>query len=363
MPYVLALIGAILAYGLATWALARRFLLDDAPVENLLVELDRPGHHIGLSHHPAAERRFATPLILCHGLGANRFNMDFKEDGKGQDRLSLARYLAKAGFDVWVLELRGSGRAKVPLGAEYNADEQALEDLPLAIETVLELSGAEKITWVGHSWGGLLAYLFLASDHPLKSKVESLVAIASPGSVQHHRVPRAFVRFGHFSANRKRALPLVRYARLGLAISPMLVVGSRLFYPRLAKMPGPMFRRLLASLAENINSGQIRQMLYWHQKGELVSMSGESYEARFKEIEQPMLLLASPFDYLAPPSSVESVARRVGSKDVTFKVMSKQEGYTADFGHGGLLISEEAPDEVFPVIKDWLVARAKPQSS
>ena len=64
------------------------------------------GAAIALGRYHAREaRRYAEPVILCHGLGANRFHMDFDE------HYSLARYLARAGFETWVLELRGRGLA------------------------------------------------------------------------------------------------------------------------------------------------------------------------------------------------------------------------------------------------------------
>lgn len=350
---------ALLTYAASTWALFRRYRLDDGALERLEVELPTLGHHIALSHHPAAERRYAEPLILCHGLGANRFNLDFCEDGRGRDRLSLARFLARAGFDVWVLETRGSGRAKVPKGAIYSADDQAREDVPTAIETVLHLTGAEQVIWVGHSWGGLLAYLFLGSDHPLVQKVKALVTVGSPGSVQHHQVPNFLLGIGRWLAKRGRAVPVTRYARLGLMPAPLLTWLAHRRFPKQATMRGRMFRHLCASLAENINPGQVRQMLLWRDRGEIVRMDGESYEARYPQLHQPMLLLAAPIDPLAPPEAVRSVRDRVGSKDVTFKVMSRAEGCTVDFGHGGLLVAEEAPDEVYPLIRDWLSARAK----
>lgn len=355
---LLGLLGLILAYGLGSFALWSRYRLDDGPIEHLTVDLPTPGHRIALTHHPAEVRRFKEPLILCHGLGANRFNLDFCEDGRGNDRLSLARFLARAGFDVWLLETRGSGRAQLDRGATFTADDQAQEDVPTAIDTVLHLTGAEQVIWVGHSWGGLLAYLFLGSDHPLVSKVKALVTVGSPGSVRHHRVPEFLLGIGRWLARRGRAVPVVRYARLGLLPAPLLTWIASLRFPAQAKMRARMFRHLCASLAENINPGQVRQMLLWRERGEISAMDGTSYEARYGKLRLPMLLLAAPIDPLAPPAAVQAVRDRVESKDVTFKVMSRAEGCSVDFGHGGLLVAEEAPDEVHPLIRDWLSVRA-----
>jgi len=40
--------------------------------------------------------------------------------------------------------------------------------------------------------------------------------------------------------------------------------------------------------------------------------------------------------------------------------MGRGTGCAADYGHGGLILSDRAPDEVFPIIRAWLAARATP---
>src|SRR5205823_10342099 len=55
---------------------------------------------------PRGRRAVKEPVILCHGMGANRFNLDFNET------YSVARYLANHGYETFVIELRGSGLAR-----------------------------------------------------------------------------------------------------------------------------------------------------------------------------------------------------------------------------------------------------------
>src|SRR5689334_240377 len=106
-------------------------------------------------YHPRVARRFAEPVILCHGLGANRFNLDFDE------RYSVARYLANRGFETWVLELRGRGLAGPMVEATF--DDQAEHDVRAAIRTVRS-TGAERVCWLGHSKGGLAAFAHNAKN-------------------------------------------------------------------------------------------------------------------------------------------------------------------------------------------------------
>src|SRR5687767_5763673 len=87
---VLAAVAGFAAYVLIALSLARRFTLDTgSAIEALEIELPTAGHHIALFHHAPAEKKWAEPVILCHGLGANRFNVDFVDDGLGADRISL----------------------------------------------------------------------------------------------------------------------------------------------------------------------------------------------------------------------------------------------------------------------------------
>ena len=152
----MALIGMAAGYWAWVRRLAQRWRLPETGVERVVVELGTPGHHIALHHYAAEDPRWRAPVILCPGLAANRYNMDFFEDGSGRDRFSLARYLNAEGFDVWILETRGRGWARVPRGSRWTVEDEVAEDLPAAIETVLDLTESSEVFWVGHSWGGLL---------------------------------------------------------------------------------------------------------------------------------------------------------------------------------------------------------------
>ena len=68
------------------------------------------GWKIALHRYPNDEavRAGRRPVLLCHGLGANRFNLD------APGRLSLARWIWAQGYESWVIELRGSGYSSRP---------------------------------------------------------------------------------------------------------------------------------------------------------------------------------------------------------------------------------------------------------
>src|SRR5512140_3464556 len=66
------------------------------------------GWRLALYRHAPGRRSHRTPVLLCHGMASNRWDMD------GPGRISLARYLVRRGYDVWVVELRGAGRSTRP---------------------------------------------------------------------------------------------------------------------------------------------------------------------------------------------------------------------------------------------------------
>src|SRR5439155_22881110 len=74
-------------------------------------------------------------VLLIHGFGQNRYAWHLPSR-------SLANHLARAGYDVFNLDLRGHGRSR-HFGARRSRgiDEYVTEDLPSAVEEAYTLSG------------------------------------------------------------------------------------------------------------------------------------------------------------------------------------------------------------------------------
>ncbi len=93
-----------------------------------------------------------VPVLLCHGLGAA--GLQFADD---------ADFLAGHGYRVLVPDLRGHGRSGLPdkIGAAGFSPARLRADL-LAL---LDVSGIDKVHFVGNSLGGILG-LGLAREAP-----------------------------------------------------------------------------------------------------------------------------------------------------------------------------------------------------
>ena len=62
-------------------------------------------------YQPVEIDQAKNPIILCHGLSYNLLFWDLRED------VSLAQYLAQAGYDVWSLSLRGACPSSQPMAS------------------------------------------------------------------------------------------------------------------------------------------------------------------------------------------------------------------------------------------------------
>ena len=100
---------------------------------------------LGLADEPEAR---GIPVVLLHGSFSNR---RFWYSPKG---IGLGAYLARAGFDVWIPEMRGHGLSR--RNADYRKNrvaDYARYDLP-AIAAFVREQSAQVPHWIGHSLGG-----------------------------------------------------------------------------------------------------------------------------------------------------------------------------------------------------------------
>ena len=299
------------------------------------------GAAIGLGRYlPRREPRHATPVVLCHGLGANRFDLDFNE------RYSLAQFLARKGFETWVLELRGRGTAGKAIDTTF--DEQAEHDVEAALSTVLS-TGATQVFWVGHSKGALVAYAHLAKKP--SAPIRALVALGTPVSFDTHSGLQPFLKLV-MPALRLGVIPLrlaTRPAALwGLPPPPL---GSYLANPD--NMDAMVMRQAIYNVSADIAGGVARQFARWVKTGAFDADDGFDYRANMKHITVPALLIAGVEDRLAPPSAVKRAAASLGG-EVVYRELSRAEGFRADYGHGDLTLGRHAPEEVFPLVAEFL---------
>jgi polyhydroxyalkanoate synthase subunit PhaC len=294
-----------------------------------------------------------APVVLIHGYGQNRYAWHLPSR-------SLFNYLARAGFDVFNLELRGHGRSR-HLGAHPPRRVLSFveEDVPTAIAEVRRLSGGRPVYLIGHSLGGLVAY---AAAAKLKNEIAGVVSLGSPyqftegswsltvlGSLMLALDRR--VNLGHGALELKPLSETVRLLR-GFIQSPIFPLPIRGFFPRALE---PQILSQHMALAMDVGSVAVLRQMFLsaaqqrrggHCLGELTG-----YASEFEALDLPLLILAGKNDDLAPPASVEPAFRRSMSSDKTYRVFPR--------GHIDLIMGSDNPQTIWPLIEGFIAARVR----
>jgi len=353
LKLILVLLGL---FGVYVWlgGFWRRKFAFEPGYESIHFVSTRDDWRIALYRYPAASPRYDTPVLLCHGLGANRFNFDLGSE------VSLARYLQREGFDVWSIDLRGrgsSGRkasAGNGRGSPHVFDDYVGEDAGAAIRHVLGETGASQVHWVGHSMGGLVLYALLQGEEA--ESIASGVAIASPGSNAHlGRAPLSSVLFPVL-----RLFPRIPLSFLASGLAPLLarvrLPGDALFLNRDNVEIRPL-ERAICFLVADVSGGEISQFQDWMRSGDFRTYDRKtSYEQNLGKVRRPLFCIAGAKDHLVPPASVAAAYDRIGSERKDFLVLGREQGQEEDYGHGDLLMGKNVRREVFPRILEWLVS-------
>ncbi|KAL3275600.1 hypothetical protein HHI36_020353 [Cryptolaemus montrouzieri] len=141
-------------------------------------------------------------VILVHGLygQAEHFITNAMHNG------SLAFLLADNGYDVWLMNSRGTqhGRKHIRLDPNeskfwnFSWHEIAMYDLPAKIDYMLQKTKKSKLHYIGHSQGGTIFYVLSAMKPEYQKKIQ-LASLLSPAGYGGHIQFPLFQYFGrHF---------------------------------------------------------------------------------------------------------------------------------------------------------------------
>lgn len=317
----------------------------------------RDGWRIALHHRPPRSSRHAAPVVLCHGMGSNRYNMD------GPGRFSLARYLQRRGYDVWVLELRGAGHSRrllrlppVPYG--WTFEDHVHHDIPAALGLVRQLTGRGQVLWVGHSLGGMVAYASLMT--PVSDAFAGVVTLGSPGmtDVGHESIDR-WIRLRRALRLAPMRLPSRTLARLGAPLAPWIaalaptLVRDWFWHPDNFDLE--VVRFMMRRGVEDLPRSLIAEFARWYEAKQMSDRYGVfQFSDHLEEIRVPMLVIAGGRDRLTPPADLERLVHRLGSDDKTYFVAGHASGLDHEYSHVDLVLGRHAPDEIYPRIASWL---------
>ena len=128
----------------------------------------------------------STPIFMLHGA------MENSKIFHSKSQKGFAPFLSRQGFDVFALDMRGKGEStpKVSKKTIQSQTDQIIEDIPLCITKIKELTKKEEFHFIGHSWGGVLLLAFLARFP--QTKVKSAVFFGSKRRVSIITFKRIF---------------------------------------------------------------------------------------------------------------------------------------------------------------------------
>lgn len=326
-------------------------LRDDRPAH--LVATTADGWTLAVWHRPAPRRRFEEPVVLCHGLANNACFMEFR----GAQNLAAA--LAAAGFDCFSVDLRGAGDSRPPSEGPWDAtfDDHVRLDAPAVLDLVQRTTGARRVHWVGHSLGGLVG--LAASSGAEDGRVGCVVTLGSPLFFRFRPALRRLIALGRALAAPWGQLPTGMLA----LIAP---VAGRLPSPRLARLTanldnldGLSQRLLVVNVFAPIWRGVLGQLGDWLLHDAFRSADGRvDYRQAVGRMQRPVLVVGGTADPMAPPDVSRDYFELLSTADKQLALFGRSYGHAHEYGHGDLVVGTSATDEVYPVVRDFLVARS-----
>jgi pimeloyl-ACP methyl ester carboxylesterase len=330
-------------------------------------------------YQPEVVDREKNPVILCHGLSYNLLFWDLHES------VSLPRYLASQGYDVWSLSLRGATPSSQPLNsamrrlARFNLDPMLLStlqarlqtvtltnwsvddhiqyDVPAALAFVREQTDMGQVHWVGHSMGGMVMMAYLGqADAAETGQVKTFVGIGVP-MVAFHPLSDPY----QFLLDQQATLAVGSQvvgssapAAVGVVAGDLGTPMDKLFYNG-DNVDGSVLRALFYQAEEEISPGQFEQLMSMVRSERFTSLDGEvDYVAGLKRVMRPTYLLAGTVDNMATVAAVKFVHREVPGEPKQYKMFGRVNGHRSNYGHDDLVIGRHAKEEIYPTILEWL---------
>lgn len=292
-------------------------------------------------------------VLLVHGFAQN--SASWHLSGR-----SLRNFLAREGFEVFTLDLRGHGASRALGGGAAASMVEHLEDLAHARQAVHSLAG-RSVSLVGHSMGGLLSVLS-AAESP--SALCGVAALVPPYRFARGSwFLRGFSGAAHaagllgtaFATDSSAPVPLPLRA-VGTLLqgtrsvwdSPRVPLPVRVWKP--GSFEPEVLRQLLAETFDHDGLGVLLEFARLGARGEaLPGRLAKAYHHALERFEVPLLVVAGTADQLAPPSSVRPAFEEVAASEKAWAEF--------DAGHSDLLLGRQAPQELWPLLRSWLQAR------
>eukprot|EP00826_Nyctotherus_ovalis_P017763 TRINITY_DN1524_c0_g2_i6.p1 TRINITY_DN1524_c0_g2~~TRINITY_DN1524_c0_g2_i6.p1 ORF type:complete len:405 (+),score=85.99 TRINITY_DN1524_c0_g2_i6:224-1438(+) len=325
------------------------------------------------------------PIFFLHGLLDNGFTWLFKDL-----KLNLPIILADQGYDVWIGNNRGTLHAKEHMNPdEYNwanpfnkfwdfsIDQMASFDVPTMINYICDVTGYEKLDYVGHSQGTAQFFMQAMIDPQfLNEHIKHYVALGAVLFVQN--VPGFFERA--FNALRiVDLLYMIGWKNIGLlpSLTPLFSLIAR-WFPNLIEfivisITGYTERRNIDMsrfpllFLNEPGGSSVQNMMHWMQlmrndrpvvkkfdfgdEGNLKhygKLQVPEYNLKaLKELKFPMYLFAGTKDAIVSSKDFEQLVAVLPGDNVRHE-------YVDDYGHLDYVWADNAHEKLYPKVVQFL---------
>lgn len=299
------------------------------------------------------------PVLLTHGFAQNHYAWHVPSR-------SFSAYLAAAGFDVYSIDLRGVGRARLFGAPRPTRLQDYIEiDVPRALAVIARLSGSEPLFLIGHSMGGAIScsvagllpqrvrgvvslaglYAFGCKNNAVKAVCTLALALQTVAPMRlWARVPT------------KTVGDVLRLTRVGF--------NSRLggILPLQAWAPGSMEDHVLNEYLERSFApstiGIVSELSRLSRGDVLTDARGVSYFERFESARLPTLVVTGSDDLLISVPDAVACYERSRSPHKACHVFTPDGRLGPRMGHVDLFMGREAPYTTWPLVRDWLVEQS-----
>jgi len=280
-------------------------------------------------------------------------------------------YLAENGMDVYVPELRGHGLSRLA-GSESPSgfSEYVMKDMPAIFGMVRKLTGGKRAFLAGHSLGGTIAFSLNPYD---LDYLAGIILLAGPF---HFGKGLAFLRAAGWLATHLHKYGALRVldlldSRLEFPIDKLgkLLLATMFFYnsrlniiPYKLWYPGSIDKEVLEERVllgyDKTGFQVVKDMARWAGTGRLIdSVYGYDFEENLKKNHLPALFLVGDKDEVVTPESMQPGFDLMPSPDKTWRMLNKSDD-RVHWGHIDLTVGREAPNVVWPIVRDWIRERA-----
>ena len=264
--------------------------------EHFMVDAADPGIKLYVRNkRPEEMKQFASEktLLFVHGATSPaEATFDLALEG-----LSWMDYIARHGWDVYLVDVRGYGGSTRPPEMDQPAannppvatTDVAVKDVSSAIDFILRRRNVPKLSLMGWSWGTVIMGAY-AADHP--DKVDRLVLYA-PSSVRSSPAPQAASR------------PLGAYVETQMARTRERVQAGAPEEKKNELMPASWFEAWSAAVlaTDPLGSKQqppvLRSPAGWAHDARTYWDAGKPYYDPAR-IKAPTLLVVAEWDYRVP---------------------------------------------------------------